>query len=356
MYQTIFAVVFGKLRDWLSRQGKTHELYSADRMRKILERERARADRARVPLSVIIFTTGDRQAEPLTTSWLVKILCSRLRCLDEKGWLDEQRIGVVLPGTPPEGAWKVVADVCRNFPANVPPPTSDVYVYPDEFAGNNNDSSSKEVANAAPLSVILMKPLPVWKRSLDVCGAFIGLVLLAPLLAVIAVAIKLTSPGPVFFRQRRSGHGGRPFVICKFRTMVVDAESRKAALLARNERDGPAFKIKHDPRITRLGWLLRTTSLDELPQLWNVFKGDMSLVGPRPLPCSESDGCVGWQRQRLDVTPGLTCIWQVRGRNGVSFADWVRMDVCYIRSRSLWYDLKLLMLTIPAVVLRRGAH
>jgi lipopolysaccharide/colanic/teichoic acid biosynthesis glycosyltransferase len=122
-----------------------------------------------------------------------------------------------------------------------------------------------------------------------------------------------------------------------------------------NEQDGPAFKIKNDPRITRVGRLIRSTSIDELPQLWNVLRGDMSLVGPRPLPCNETESCHGWLRQRLDVTPGLTCIWQVRGRSKVSFADWVRMDVQYIRSRSLGGDVKLLLQTVPAVVSRKGA-
>src|SRR5205823_467758 len=133
-------------------------------------------------------------------------------------------------------------------------------------------------------------------------------------------------------------------------------EARKQELVASNEQDGAAFKIKNDPRVTRLGRWLRSTSIDELPQLWNVLRGEMSLVGPRPLPCAEADSCAGWQRQRLDVTPGLTCIWQVHGRCRVSFADWVRMDVQYIRSRSLWQDVKLLLLTLPAVLLRRGAH
>lgn len=140
----------------------------------------------------------------------------------------------------------------------------------------------------------------------------------------------------------------------KFRTMVVDAEARKAELLALSEQDGPAFKLTHDPRVTPLGRLLRKLSLDELPQLWNVLRGDMSLVGPRPLPCHESAGCQGWERRRLEVTPGLTCTWQVRGRSAVSFEDWVRMDVQYIRSRTLWHDLRLIAETVPAVLLGKG--
>jgi lipopolysaccharide/colanic/teichoic acid biosynthesis glycosyltransferase len=157
----------------------------------------------------------------------------------------------------------------------------------------------------------------------------------------------------VFFKQWRSGRGGRPFLCYKFRTMVVDAESRKKQLLARNEQDGPAFKIQDDPRVTPLGRFLRKTSIDELPQFWNVLRGEMSLVGPRPLPCHEAEACRGWLRRRLDATPGLTCIWQVYGRSRVSFAEWVRMDLRYIRSCTLWHDVKLILQTVPAVLLKR---
>jgi lipopolysaccharide/colanic/teichoic acid biosynthesis glycosyltransferase len=158
----------------------------------------------------------------------------------------------------------------------------------------------------------------------------------------------------VFFKQRRAGLGGRPFTIYKFRTMVVDAEAQKSQLRHKSEQDGPAFKIKHDPRITRIGRILRESSLDELPQLFNVLKGDMSLVGPRPLPVDESEGCATWHRRRLDVTPGLTCIWQVHGRSSVSFVEWIRMDRRYIRALSIWQDIKLMLLTIPSILMRRG--
>jgi lipopolysaccharide/colanic/teichoic acid biosynthesis glycosyltransferase len=168
------------------------------------------------------------------------------------------------------------------------------------------------------------------------------------------MAVKLTSRGPIFFSQLRTGLAGKPFRIYKFRSMTVDAESKKRLLLAFNEQDGPAFKIKHDPRVTLVGRFLRRTNIDELPQLWNVLIGDMSLVGPRALPCGEADGCSQWQRQRLDATPGITCIWQAHGTRD-SFDDWVRMDVQYIRSRSLLVDVKLMLETVPVVMFGRRA-
>ena len=205
------------------------------------------------------------------------------------------------------------------------------------------------------LEAVFARPLPRWKRAMDVSAAVLTLLCLLPLLALIAGAVRLTSGRPVIFKQRRAGLMGRPFEIYKFRTMVVDAERRQAELRDRSEQDGPAFKLTNDPRVTRLGHFLRKTSLDELPQLWNVLKGNMSLVGPRPLPCGEASACSQWQQRRLDVTPGITCIWQVKGRSSVSFPEWMRMDIAYIRSRRLLCDVRLLLLTVPAVLLRRGA-
>jgi lipopolysaccharide/colanic/teichoic acid biosynthesis glycosyltransferase len=194
----------------------------------------------------------------------------------------------------------------------------------------------------------------MWKRLIDMTVGSLGLLLALPIMAAVALAIKASGSGPILFKQRRSGLGGKPFTIYKFRTMVVDAESKKAQLRHQSEQDGPAFKIKHDPRITRVGRILRESSLDELPQLFNVLKGDMSLVGPRPLPVEESNLCATWHRRRLDVTPGLTCIWQIQGRSSVSFAEWIRMDRRYIRALSIWQDIKLILLTVPSVLARRG--
>jgi lipopolysaccharide/colanic/teichoic acid biosynthesis glycosyltransferase len=199
---------------------------------------------------------------------------------------------------------------------------------------------------------LFAQPVRGWKRCLDVVGASIALVLLSPIFGLAAIAIRLTSPGSIFFGQLRSGRGGVPFVMYKFRSMVVDAEQKKNELLAQNEQDGPAFKIRSDPRVTPVGRFLRRTSIDELPQLWNVIKGEMSLVGPRPLPCDETANCRSWHRRRIDVMPGMTCIWQLHGRSKVSFDEWVRMDICYIRKLSLASDVKLLAGTVPVMLWR----
>jgi lipopolysaccharide/colanic/teichoic acid biosynthesis glycosyltransferase len=347
-----------------SRKAERNEfdrLHSVAESQRILDRERSRAGRSGSPFSLLTLTPRDSETSRATLLHLASYLRRRLRSTDEVGWLDDARIGVVLPDTPASGAWKVADDVCLSFPEDLPPPVVEIYTYPtDEPAGKpapTDLAMRSEVFDRAPHGTesFYVQPMPPWKRGLDILGASIGLVLLAPLLIVVAVAVKLTSPGPAFFSQKRSGLGGRPFTMYKFRSMRVDAEARKVELMAMNEQDGPAFKIRNDPRVTPIGRLLRSTSIDELPQLWNVLKGDMSLVGPRPLPCNESEACALWQKQRLDVTPGLTCIWQVTGRSAVSFNEWVRMDIQYVHIQSLKTDLKILLQTIPAVLRRKGA-
>ena len=193
------------------------------------------------------------------------------------------------------------------------------------------------------------------KRLLDVLVSGLGLLLLSPMLSLVALLVKLQDGGPVLFIQERVGLYGRLFPMYKFRTMVVDAEKKRQEVAHLNEMDGPVFKITHDPRITRLGAFLRKTSLDEFPQLWNVLTGDMSLVGPRPPIMSEVRQYEHWQRRRLSMKPGITCIWQVSGRNEVDFQTWMKMDLEYIDNWSLLLDLKLFLMTLPVVLLRRGA-
>jgi exopolysaccharide biosynthesis polyprenyl glycosylphosphotransferase len=194
------------------------------------------------------------------------------------------------------------------------------------------------------------------KRLTDLAGATVLLVLLSPLMALIALLIRLTSPGPVLFKQERIGRAQQPFAMYKFRTMVEDAETLKAALMHLNEvDDGPMFKIDLDPRVTPIGRLLRRTSLDELPQFLNVLRGEMSIVGPRPLIREESDAVLGWHRARLDLTPGLTGPWQVMGRQHVPFDEMVKLDYLYVAEWSFWNDLKLALRTVAVVARRTGA-
>jgi len=195
----------------------------------------------------------------------------------------------------------------------------------------------------------------VAKRCLDVIAASIGLVVLAPPFALTALLIRLGSRGPVFFHQSRAGLGGRPFILLKFRSMRVDAELQRRQLAHRNEMDGPIFKMRDDPRITRLGRFLRRSSLDELPQLLNVLRGQMSLVGPRPLPVEEAQQLPLKFQRRHDVPPGLTGLWQVSGRNDLPYERMMELDLEYVERCSFWLDLRILLATIPATICGRGA-
>jgi lipopolysaccharide/colanic/teichoic acid biosynthesis glycosyltransferase len=199
----------------------------------------------------------------------------------------------------------------------------------------------------------LSRSSAVVKRAFDFVGAMIGLIAIAPVMSALALAVKLDSPGPVLFRQTRVGRAGRRFEICKFRTMCADAEDRKAELMARNEADG-LFKIADDPRITRAGRFLRRTSLDELPQLFNVMRGEMSLVGPRPLILSEDSSITGHDRRRLHLTPGMTGHWQIMGSSRVPLAEMVKIDYLYAAGWSLWDDIMILARTVPYMLSRRG--
>jgi len=212
------------------------------------------------------------------------------------------------------------------------------------------DEATRARDRVAPLDARLAV-----KRAIDVLGAVLGLLLCLPVLAVAAVAIRMDSTGPVFFAQLRCGRGGRRFRMWKLRSMVNDAESQRSALEERNAMSGPVFKVEDDPRVTRVGRWLRRYSVDEIPQFWNVLRGDMSLVGPRPpLPC-EVTQYGARERRRLEVKPGLTCTWQVSGRNQIDFDEWMAMDLDYIENWSLSRDLGLLLRTVPAVVSGSGA-
>jgi exopolysaccharide biosynthesis polyprenyl glycosylphosphotransferase len=220
--------------------------------------------------------------------------------------------------------------------------------------------STIEYMDDAPFLTLYMGPhdgfLLRIKRIMDIMISALALILLAPLFVMIGILIKIDSRGPTFFVQERMGYNKRRFQFYKFRTMTSDAENRQAEMEHLNEVSGPVFKIKDDPRVTKIGKILRKTSMDELPQLFNVLKGDMSLVGPRPLPVRDYNLFEkNWQKRRLSVRPGLTCLWQIQGRNELSFEKWIELDMEYIDNWSLLLDSKILVKTIPAVFRGTGA-
>jgi lipopolysaccharide/colanic/teichoic acid biosynthesis glycosyltransferase len=390
------------------------ELLTVQRFRTTMLRERARSDRSKLPFAVVLFSLLPGSDSGRHINRLLKILRDRVRLTDDLGWYSAKELGVILPDTDDDGAThfaeKIIYAVTR---AGLHGLQHGIFIYPEIWDSHGDDDDpekqppdtydpakrsvrrshrekknkalSVSIADAQAIShpalphlfrltdemdeddlrlagmpqstmeAVLIRPSPLAKRVLDTVVAGVALVMCSPLLMLIAAGIKLTSRGPVFFYQERAGRGGKPFKIAKFRTMVVDAEARKSELKNQSEQDGPAFKLTRDPRITRFGSFLRRTSLDELPQLWNILVGDMSLVGPRPLPIAESDACTDWYRRRLEVKPGLTCIWQVWGRSTVNFHEWMCMDMRYIQQLTFWHDLKLIFLTVPAVIWGRGA-
>ena len=194
------------------------------------------------------------------------------------------------------------------------------------------------------------------KRLIDIICSFVGILVLSPLFIIIAIIVKFTSKGPIFFSQKRVGRNGKEFDMYKFRSMVVNAEELKEKLAAQNEMSGPMFKMKDDPRVTKVGKFIRKTSIDELPQLWNILKGDMSLVGPRPSLPKEVAQFEDWMYKRLEVKPGLTCYWQVSGRNNIDFEDWMKLDIRYVEEKNLWIDIKLICKTVFVLFGDKNAH
>ncbi len=362
-------------------------LRMTDDFQTIMEIDRLRADRMRIPLSLVVFTLPTGPESTRIIREFSEHLRTRLRATDHSGMVGPLQYGVLLWDAHEEGSERFIKNVLSNEELRKSIDVK-IYVYPtrqstsdkdkdDDFGGRSKPGhhAGEIVDNSFPLEpsdvkaavdehlrfqVLPMedlfkgKPSRV-KRLIDIVGACFGLLISSPFLLLAAAAIKWQDGGPIFFLQKRSGLGGKPFKIYKLRTMTTNAEAQKAYLKQFSEQDGAAFKMTNDPRVTWIGRFLRKTSIDELPQLINVLKGDMSLVGPRPLPVDEAQACDLWQQRRLDVLPGMTCIWQVEGRSRVSFSEWMRMDIRYIKKTTFREDLKLILATVPAVLLRRGA-
>jgi lipopolysaccharide/colanic/teichoic acid biosynthesis glycosyltransferase len=347
-----------KARAFRRQQNEDGFLLSESGFRTEVTRERIRTDRNRSQFAILAIELPADRARRRDIAKLSRLLRRRLRLTDTAGYLANGRVAALLPETPEPGAWKVASDICDAYPVGSERPNCEVYVYPEEMPPKVDSTRQRReqplTSLSAELDSLFVHPTPMMKRAVDIVGSSIGLIVATPLLVVFGAIIKLTSPGPVFFTQLREGQGGKKFPMYKLRSMCVDAHKSQASLRALSVQDGPAFKLERDPRTTAIGRFLRRTSLDEIPQLFNVLLGDMSLVGPRPLPVDESLQCKPWQRRRLAVLPGLTCVWQVRGRSVVTFEEWMRMDLEYLRDRSFSYDVRLMLSTIPTLILKRG--
>lgn len=388
-----------------TKPSRLNSLLPQHELARCIVRESARTDRTGRPFSLVVFQIPGDDLNLRRIHRLALTAMRRARLTDDIGWYDNHAVAALLPETAAHGAQQFAHNLVASLHATFPDIQTTIYTYPANISPETSSKPSAPFAghqapprptpchspisdvppdpHSSPLDPLnrdvplpprhaeslrsasrfpfasmehlFVRPLPAWKRLIDIVGASLGIVAASPILLAAVVAIKLTDAGPVFFIQQRAGLGGKPFNMLKLRSMHANAEALKQALMHLNEQDGPTFKIQNDPRITRVGRFIRKTSIDELPQLLNVLMGEMSLVGPRPPTFDEVQKYKRWHHKRLQVTPGLTCIWQVSGRgDGVSFAEWVRMDVQYIRQRNLWQDLRLILGTVPAMLLQRG--
>ncbi len=360
---------------WAGAKNGTSMLLNTGQFNREVARERMRATRRCIPFCVITIELIGKTNHRRRKNAMTRVLHRHLRITDHKAFLGGGKFGVLLVDTPEMGGRSVVDRLSGVFQQQKLNAQLELKVHdPEGFDSNDfhggggnrrygDDPNSRwvrvddpnvEVASEEPL---VSRPAysRITKRSLDIAGATFGLVVGSPLILGSMLAVKLTSPGPALFVQTREGHRGKPFKIYKLRTMVVDAEAKQAALRSESHRDGPAFKVHKDPRVTRVGNLLRKTCIDELPQLWNVLKGDMSLVGPRPLPWHESRACDSWHRRRLDIKPGMTCHWQVNKTKADTFDEWMRMDLRYVDRVGLFRDLRLIAKTLIVPLTGRGS-
>ncbi len=324
-------------------------IYDIDVFTALIRHERSRADRSGKSFSLVVFPMGDRSG---SVSYVRKT-CDRLRktmrTIDEIGWIDESSVGVLLPSTPCEGA----RQFAKRAAVGEAESAYRIFTYPEHWTQDFKDERAQAAADAGKQTPDAFSiAAPSWKRVLDMAGSLFGLLILWPVFLLTALYIKIVSPGPVLFRQMRVGRGGRLFHFVKFRTMKPndEAEHRKH-ILERMRVGGSLAKLDdRDPRIIPGGKIIRKLCIDELPQLFNVIKGDMSLVGPRPCLPYEAQEYLIWHRHRFDVLPGMTGLWQVSGKNSLTFAQMVRLDIAYTEGMSPFLDIKIILMTLPAII------
>jgi lipopolysaccharide/colanic/teichoic acid biosynthesis glycosyltransferase len=380
---------------YLRESVKVEAILTQREFQAMLELERCQADRIGYEFSLVVFefqTTGD---VTFLTEQLALLLKGRVRITDKVGWFDETHIGVILAGTSAEGALKFADEISSRGSHKTTRLVFQTYTYPSTGSGSGNFRSVEGRADGASLNSeavtiasrnsidphdgvhltesrgvyegtkqepfkslesILVNPMPVWKRTVDIVCSLIGLVLVFPLFVAISFLIRIVSPGPILFKQERAGYLGRPFTVLKFRTMRNGTDDSVHRQHVRNLlRSGSSLtKLDsfQDSRIIPFGKSLRKLGLDELPQLINILRGEMSVVGPRPDVLYAVQDYLRWNIGRLDAVPGLTGLWQVSGKNSTTFKEMARMDINYVRNKSLWLDLKIIALTVPSILLR----
>jgi len=378
-------------------------IHSVEQFHDILERERARADRNGHQFSVVAFNIDNPEADSTNAKQLASVLIKRKRFTDEIGWFDNHRIAALLPETTASGSKSLAEDVCQILTTPTSPPKYTIYTYPSKEL-NGGDGHSKQLhlkdifpergikshsvsrsskqdmsscppsqaeqgtpciahqskVSAEPMERLFHHPMPFWKRAMDVVGAAVALIVFSPLMLLVALIIKVVSPGPVFFKQDRIGYRGKPFTMWKFRTMKVGADvsthQKYVAKLIRSSEQScknsakPMTKLNNESQIILFGRILRRTYVDELPQLINVLRGEMSLIGPRPPIAYEVEEYMRWHYGRINAVPGMTGLWQVSGKNRLTFDEMTRLDIQYWRKKSLWLDIKIIMMT-PIVII-----
>lgn len=350
----------------------------------LLARERSRADRNGNVFSLIIFRMANLPPGISIQRRMLLSLGSRLRDTDEFGWYDDRHLGAIIPYASGQSARRIAENICRDMSLPSNNETFIVYTYPESWF---LDQRSDLLLEPGPLmqteqlplmpmeespvgclpndaaveqeeaghKALLYRPLPLWKRTLDLVVSLTALILLSPLFLFAVILIKLVSPGPVLFKQERIGYMRRAFTLFKFRTMEVSSDTGTHAryvrkLIVKDSESRPMSKLESSPSIIRYGRLLRASCIDELPQLFNVLRGEMSMVGPRPCLDYEADEYLRWQVRRFDSVPGMTGLWQVKGKNRTTFKEMIRLDISYAQNLSLWLDLKILFLTPGAII------
>lgn len=318
-------------------------IYSEEQLHRLIQYERARADRNGSTFSLVLCSNGRTGKTQRTLRAALPLLEANIRTTDHLGWYDRLHLGLVLPRTDGTGALQLV----RSLHDQSSELSYSVHTYPDEWSAPGSGTRSVDEAHHFAPS------LPIWKRTIDLCGASVGLFVLSPLLILLTLYIKLVSPGPALFRQSRIGLARREFEFLKFRTMHCNSATTEHSDHLRSliRSDEPMKKLdRDDPRIIRGGRILRKLSVDELPQLINVLRGEMTLVGPRPCIPYEAEAFLQWHAGRFSLVPGLTGLWQVSGKNRLSFQQMIRLDIEYQHRLSLWFDLWIIVRTFPTLV------